>query len=65
MSDMFAQVKVCKRNRRPPLLSVVSFGTVCIGFLLEAREPVTNASQKRDLRLLNSTVTERKFQGYF
>ena len=63
MSDVFVQVTMCDRNRCPPLLSVVSFGTACLGLLLEAQEPVTNASQKRDFKLLNLTVTERNFQG--
>ena len=33
----------------------------CLGFLLEERESVTDASQDRDFKLLNSTVTERNF----
>ena len=63
MSDVFVKVTISERNRRPLLIYVVSFGTVCLGFLLEAREPVMNVSQKRDLKLLSSTVTERNFQG--
>ena len=59
MSSVFVQVAMCKRNRRPPLLSVVSFGTACLGLLLEAQEPVTDGSQNRVLKLLNLTVTER------
>ena len=64
MSDVFAQVKMCERNRRPPLIYVVLFGTVCLGLLLEAQDPVTNASQKRDFKILNLTVTDRNFQSY-
>ena len=59
MSDVFSQVTMCKRNRRPRLLSVVSFGTACLGLLFEAQDPFMNASQKRDFKFLNSTVTER------
>ena len=50
---------MCKRNCRPPIISVASFGTPCLGLLLEAREPVTDASQDRDFKLHNLTVTER------
>ena len=58
MGDVYEQVKMCKRNHLPPLLYVVSFGTTCLGLLLEAREPVTDASQDSDLKLQNSTVAE-------
>ena len=63
MSYVFVQVKIWEKNRRPLLLSVVSFVTACLNFLLEAQEIVTNASQDCKLDYLNSTVTERNFQG--
>ena len=50
MSDVFAQVTMCKRNRRPPLLYVVSFGTICLVLLLKGKEKVTNVSQKMRLQ---------------
>ena len=59
MSDMFTHVTMCDRNHLPPLLSVVSFVTACLGFLIEAQEPVTDASQDCNFKLLNSTVLER------
>ena len=59
MSRVLAQVTMCKRNRRPPLLYVVSFGTACLGLLLEAQEPVMDGSQNCVFELLNFTVTER------
>ena len=59
MSDVFAQVKICERNRRPPILSIVLFGNVCIGLLLEAQEQVTYAYQGRDFKLHNSNIMER------
>ena len=31
--------------------------------MLEVQETVTNASQKRDFKLHNSTVTDRNFEG--
>ena len=59
MSDVSAHVTMCKRNSRPPLLSVVLFRTACLSLLLEARKPVTDVSQDRDFKLHNLTVTER------
>ena len=59
MSDVFTQTTMCKRNRCCPIISVVSFGTVCIGLLIEAREPVMDASQDCDFKLHNLIVTER------
>ena len=53
MIDVFAQVTICEINRRPTLLYVVLFGTVCIELMLEAREQVTNASQECNCKLLN------------
>ena len=61
MSDVFAQVKKCNKNRLPTLIYVVSFGTTCLSLLIEAREAVMNASQDCDFKLHNLTVTESKF----
>ena len=36
MSDVFAQVKMCERNLRYPLLSVVLFLTVVLVFCLKS-----------------------------
>ena len=50
MSDVFAHMTMCERNRRHPLLYVFLFVTACLGLLLEAQEAVTNASQDREFQ---------------
>ena len=58
MIDVFAQVKMCKRNHCPSLISDVLFVTVVLFFCLKRKRQSLIPLKDRNFKLLNSTVTE-------